>query len=525
MLFAGIAAALSLPAGCTSTNDKTSKTESVEKAAASKETPAIATPAKAPATKRVKPSELPFDPIKENGEFFVGWPKPKVALVITGQLNGYLEPCGCAGLQRMKGGLSRRDTLIKILRQQGWPLVGLDVGGLVKGYGRQAELKFQTTVEAMKKMGYNAIALGGNDVQLPAGELVAVAASTPGQQGMFISANVGLFGFSAEITPQTRVVEAGGRKFGITAVLGEQFRKQIHGDEIETSDPATALRKVLPELRKQADYLILLSHAEVEESVALARQFQELDLVITAGGAAEPPAKATPILNSKTQLIEVGEKGMTAIVLGMYDDPREPVRYQRVILDSRYASSLEIKLLMTAYQEQLKALNLPEEIRPAPNPLLESAGKYAGSQKCGECHEESYKVWKKSLHSKAYETLVKLDPPRDYDPECLSCHVVGWHPTRFFPYESGYLSLAKTPQLTAAGCENCHGPGEKHCIAELGTDAALQKLLRQVAVITKEESKDPMSKKANCISCHDLDNSPDFDFDSYWPEVEHCEKK
>jgi hypothetical protein len=27
----------------------------------------------------------------------------------------------------------------------------------------------------------------------------------------------------------------------------------------------------------------------------------------------------------------------------------------------------------------------------------------------------------------------------------------------------------------------------------------------------------------NCLECHDLDNSPEFDFDTYWPQVEHSE--
>jgi hypothetical protein len=29
----------------------------------------------------------------------------------------------------------------------------------------------------------------------------------------------------------------------------------------------------------------------------------------------------------------------------------------------------------------------------------------------------------------------------------------------------------------------------------------------------------------NCMQCHDLDNSPDFDFQVYWPEVEHHGKQ
>ena len=59
-----------------------------------------------------KHSGVPFDPIKENGPIFDGWPKPKLAMVITGMEDGYIEPCGCAGLDRMKGGMGRRCTLL-----------------------------------------------------------------------------------------------------------------------------------------------------------------------------------------------------------------------------------------------------------------------------------------------------------------------------------------------------------------------------------------------------------------------------
>jgi hypothetical protein len=32
--------------------------------------------------------------------------------------------------------------------------------------------------------------------------------------------------------------------------------------------------------------------------------------------------------------------------------------------------------------------------------------------------------------------------------------------------------------------------------------------------------------KANvCINCHDHDNSPEFDFERYWPKVEHKGKR
>ena len=102
-----------------------------------------------PGPRTNKNSGVPFDPIKVNGPIFVGWPKPKLALVVTGQQEGYLEPCGCAGLDRMKGGMSRRYAMFRSLRKEGWPVVALDVGGTAKGFGKQAEIKFQIAVNAM----------------------------------------------------------------------------------------------------------------------------------------------------------------------------------------------------------------------------------------------------------------------------------------------------------------------------------------------------------------------------------------
>src|SRR5262245_16542588 len=73
-------------------------------------------------------------PAKESK--FADWPKPAVTLVLTGQQIGYIEPCGCTGLENQKGGLARRHTLFKQLAEErGWPVVPLDVGSQVKRFG------------------------------------------------------------------------------------------------------------------------------------------------------------------------------------------------------------------------------------------------------------------------------------------------------------------------------------------------------------------------------------------------------
>jgi len=370
-------------------------------------------PAKPPPSRKGKRSGEPFDPIKENGPIFVGWPKPQAALVISGRQIGYLEPCGCAGLDRMKGGMGRRHTLMKTLAAKGWPAVGLDVGGVAKGFGKQAELKFATAIEGMRKMGYSVVGLGVEELRLPAGLLVSLGADTPTQPGLFLSANVALFGFDAKLTPRSRVLTLGGKKIGVTAVLGKRFQKQIQSNELELSDPHKALGGVLPELAKQADFLVLLAYTAMDEAVELAKSFPRFDLVVVAEGPAEPPDRFIEVEGVKARFVAVGEKGMNVVVVGLYDDPRQPLRYQRVPLDSRFEGSREMQMLMAAYQDQLKALGFAGlDLRPVPHPQQQTNGNFVSSKKCQSCHEESYRIWRRSRHAIAFDTLVNLDPPR-----------------------------------------------------------------------------------------------------------------
>jgi Cytochrome c554 and c-prime len=475
-----------------------------------------------------KVARKPFDPIEVNGRYFVGWPKPKVAIAITGMEQGYIEPCGCAGMDRMTGGISRRYAFFQDLRKKGWPTVALDVGDLAKpdNFGLEAEMKFHTLVESKQKMGYDAVAFGPDDLHMPVSELILVAADVNDKPSMFLAANVGLLGFDQKITQTSRVIKAGGMRIGVTAILGNQYRKGINVPEIEMCDPEAALKKIVPELKRNADYLVLLANATQEEAIDLAKKFPDFNAVVVAEGAEVPPPRRAMIKGTQTLLISVGHKGMSVIVLGLYDG--QPVRYQRVLLDSRFdaspdtrlRASPEMKRLMAEYQDKLRDIGFTKlGLNPAPHPLADSNGRFVGSQKCESCHEKSYYIWKRSGHGHAYATLEDLDPPRNFDPECVSCHVVGWHPTKFFPYQSGFESPKKTPHLKNAGCEGCHGPGEKHCDAELTNDEQLQKKYRKGVVITKEQSK-----KEQCTTCHDLDNSPEFDFDKYWPLIEHHEE-
>lgn len=456
---------------------------------------------------------------EEKKELFAGWPKPQVALVITGNQHGYLEPCGCTGLANQKGGLARRHSLLKQLADKGWETVPLDAGNQVRRFGPQAELQFQMTADALKLMGYRAIGLGHEDLVLS--ELLSAIVSEPDSPGPFTSANIAVV--DREYLPRHIVVESGGRKIGVAAVLGESLRKKVANPDVLQESVDDGLKESLPKLHAAScDFYVLLAFADDAEAQAIAKKYPMFDLVVASSGPTEPMHQLQHVKGTKSQLVHTGVKGMHVVVVGLFDDPQQPIRYERVPLDDRFDDSKAMRELMAGYQEQLKQQGFQGlGLKPLPHPQ----GEFVGTQTCGECHTQALAVWEKTKHAHGTDSLIhpgeRGDIPRHFDPECLSCHVTGWDPQKYVPLEGGYLSVEKTPQMMHNGCENCHGPGAEHVAAENGGDESLRDKLRAVMRL-------PLADKVaerKCMECHDIDNSPDFHkpgaFEKYWKEVEH----
>lgn len=219
------------------------------------------------------------------------------------------------------------------------------------------------------------------------------------------------------------------------------------------------------------------------------------------------------------------------VALGVYDDPNQPLRYQRVPLDHRFEDSPEMKQLLVEYQKELETTTLAGLGLTG---IRHPEDSFAGSAACADCHTTATEIFQNTPHAHATQTLVDLDPPRHFDPECLSCHVTGWNPQEYFPYESGFVGLKQSPLMHDMGCENCHGPAAAHVAAESGEDeiseadmetlrAALRmKIVENEGNLSGQEPPQVVGAVVKkCLECHDLDNSPAFDFQTYWPQVEH----
>ena len=455
---------------------------------------------------------------------FEGWETPKLILFFTGFLDGYIEPCGCAGIDQMKGGLSRRHSCLQLLEKKGWDVLPIDAGNLNKGFGQQEELKFNFVIdEAYRLMKYPAAGIGNRELQFTTGTLLVYFVDTPGIPKRYTSANVSVLQFDPSIVMPYRILEKGNLKIGVVSVLGDSLIKEINNEDIVTADADEKLREILPKINaEKCDRKVLIIHGTAAEIDQLLGKYAgNFDFVLPSNTSAEPPIQPKKI--GDALILEVGEKGRYAIAIGLFDDPKEPIRYERVPLDARYENSSTITELMKMYQDQLKETGLEGlGIKPIPNTRLETLGSYVGVLSCTDCHGESHRIWRRSGHAKAWQSLQETaNPARDFDPECIACHVVGWNATEFLPYQGGFLSEEKTPLLTSVGCESCHGPGEKHVLAEMGSNETLQVSLRKAIRLPVEGG----AAKKLCLTCHDGDNSPHFDFDSFWKKIEHKEEE
>jgi len=128
----------------------------------------------------------------------------------------------------------------------------------------------------------------------------------------------------------------------------------------------------------------------------------------------------------------------------------------------------------------------------APVPMLLHKTGYSGDEFCGVCHELESTTHPFTQHAYAFDTLVKHGVARD--PECVSCHVVGWG-------EAGGYDIEKpSPHLEGVGCESCHGRGGPHLSPGFvaGGDYA-----------------------SRCVTCHDAKHSLGFDYATFWPRISH----
>ena len=439
-------------------------------------------------------SELPPPPQDESDytNWEKKWGKPLVAIVVSGQTHGYINPCGCSHPQN--GGLERRYNFIESLKAKEWDVVGIDLGDLAdtRGIQEQNMLKYDLSVKALRAMNYRAVGIGRDEFRAGLDDVLVQAwdgkphprpllMSLADRDKHYAGLNVRPFEVVADTTP----------KIGIINMFGPDLRKEIEPKRDKAKPKFLYNEDELPKAldafaKAGVEFGVILHHEypkldplafpegsgkELEElgKQRLARAHEcakfcadarrknpkipPIHLMMVIGKDSEPPSFMTE-LDPKlpTHAIEIGHKGKYIGLVGVYGNKKEGYRthYQKILMSPEWETPAAKKAkqpiiaLMDEYHLKLKAADMlakaPRSLHfnqlPAQN-QKGLAATYVGSNKCKSCHMDAYKVWAASDHAKATKTLEdeKLPSNRHYDPECMKCHTTG------FQHPGGYNDL------------------------------------------------------------------------------------
>ena len=398
--------------------------------------------------------------------------EPDWTVVLSGDADGYLAPCGCTS--PMQGGMKRRATAL----HDGERMVRLDNGGLAGGLDRQHVLKAETAAQALARAHVDAANLNAADARLGVGAALSLARLSGGRL------------VSTSLRPSATVPVPAWRESGPFLIGGATVRPDALAGGLRESAlaPEAAAERLVREAEGRDLAPVLLFDGDREQAAALARRAPALRLV-TYRATGRPPSSLDAV--GTCALASPGERGKGVMRLVWRDD--------RFVLATLQTLGPEVpddpaaKALYEGYLRQVTREGLLDK-----TPHVSPKG-FSGSERCGSCHGAAARVWRASGHAHALATLEAKGNGRD--PDCVPCHVVGLSAKGAEP-TLAFRSREATPRLADVGCESCHGAGAAHSA-------------NPFKVVPQKVGA------ASCRPCHSLENSPNFDFATYWAKIRH----
>lgn len=432
-------------------------------------------------------------------------PQKTLLVLYTGSTQGHLEPCGCFIGQ--SGGLPRRATAISSIRAQGFSPLLVDLGGIlptkepkmkesvlsmatspndataetlpVNGVHPLDQLRTQKVLESMRLLKYEALVPDKTDMNFGEDFVTDTLAH---QEFPLLATN------TEELT--------GNIQFVLMRTMGEKKVAVLGLSSLPLQDTKlTVLSHLLPEIQKQADFIVILSNLSPEANRTIAENYQDISAILSHGtGEAEKIGNVV--------LAYSGSNGETLGALLLNTDDVLGVSAQQIALTEEVEDDPQTRELLQDFYKQV-----------TDNPQLQAGGErlfsnealeqdtlsgYVGSQACATCHRKEFDQWAHTSHATAFNTLLTVG--KQFYPECVSCHVTG------FRYETGYqIGNQERKELVDVGCETCHGPGKQHIITPLTTNIRGE------------------VKQQVCMECHTPSHSPGFAqiVEHVMPEVDH----
>lgn len=480
----------------------------------------------------------------------------EVTVFVTTELKGQIEPCGCTSdplgdLARTAHLInSARAGKRRVIHIDGGSLLFSSVD-IPEGLVGQETLRAALLGKTVKKLGVDAIGLGPYDFARGPGAIniprlasnVAPGGEVPIAEPRVIDAGgvkVGVFGVVApdavkswiEATPPAPaaaaaiksleakgaevvigllhmpraaaialVREVGGMDFAVIGAEAPADPAKVSDEPIRAGDtwliqPADrgqVVSRLELTVRGKGAFSDAIGPARARVEIAdLEESIAELSGKLAAWKAA--PDADPGFVAAKEAELEQQRARVSKLKTSPLDIPESGPHFvlEQIRIAKGLPCSPEVVAAKKAYDRAAGKANVAAAAGKKPPPPAKGEASYVGMEECSMCHGKATEQWKTTVHSRAWDTLVKLGKENHLD--CIYCHVTAFD-------KPGGSNLAFNEPLRDIQCEVCHGPGSKHVEAD------------GKGHIVKTPDK------SLCVTCHNEEHSDTFQLEAYLRDV------
>lgn len=197
-------------------------------------------------------------------------------------------------------------------------------------------------------MGYDAMAVGGGDLELGVAHLVDQAdkASFAVLSANLISRESGLPVFSPYV-----VIQRAGVRVGVLGLTEDTALDQApDGEDYEILSYDATVSTYIDDVAAQSDVIVLLSHIGLQDDRLLAESFDAIDVIV---GGRNARRMAAPEIVNGTTIVQLGARGedlgKIEIALDSHNRP-EAFRWQVIALGPEFTDDPQVAALVHRYR-------------------------------------------------------------------------------------------------------------------------------------------------------------------------------
>ncbi|GIV07555.1 MAG: bifunctional metallophosphatase/5'-nucleotidase [Fimbriimonadales bacterium] len=178
------------------------------------------------------------------------------------------------------GGVARRATLIQQQREalQPYPALVIDAGDYMDGTPFSLEFQGEADVATLNTCGYDFATLGNHEFSNTLDQVLRLV-----QMSRFktVCANLRDRTTGEPLVPPYVITQVGELRvalFGLVMTDTQNYRGAR--ERVEVTNPFEVARALVPQLRQQADVVILISHLGIGDDERLAREVSGIDVIV-----------------------------------------------------------------------------------------------------------------------------------------------------------------------------------------------------------------------------------------------------